>query len=86
MNTGNIDRATGRLFRRQVCPGLLMGLLILCGGVPLAAQSEPEKKRVVCSTTQIADFARQVMGELPPLMQLQIDIVATKSIFSRINL
>ena len=70
MNTWNIDRATRRLFRHQVCPGLLIGLLILCGGVPLAAQSEPEKKRVVCSTTQIADFARQVMGD-----QWQVDCV-----------
>ena len=70
MNTGNIDRATRRLFRHQVCPGLLIGWLILCGGVPLAAQSEPEKKRVVCSTTQVADFARQVMGD-----QWQVDCV-----------
>ena len=27
-----------------------------------------------------------IMSELPPLMQLQIDIVATKSIFARITL
>lgn len=70
MNIGHIDRGSGQWFRHRVCHGLLIGLLILCGGVPLSAQSESEKKRVVCSTTQIADFARQVMGD-----QWEVDCV-----------
>lgn len=46
---------------------LLGFLLVFALGVlatPLAAQEKPtEKKIVVCSTTQVADFARQVVGE-----------------------
>ena len=42
---------------------VLIALTLLCSTQALAAKGEPRKLVVVASTTQIADFARQVAGD-----------------------
>ena len=46
--------------------GLLLALALLCGlqsGSAVAQEPDTKRKVVVCSTTQIADFARQIVGD-----------------------
>ena len=41
----------------------LAALIAMLLSAPVAVQAEPSKKTIVASTTQIADFARQVVGD-----------------------
>ena len=50
-----------RYFRRSI---LLMALLLVSlAGQDLNGQEQPARRLIVCSTTQVADFARQVVGD-----------------------
>ena len=43
---------------------LLTTIMVAIAPTPTAVAQETEKKTIVCSTTQIADFARNVVGDL----------------------
>jgi len=43
---------------------LLSALIVVCAPAKSTVAQEPKKKIIVCSTTQIADFARNVVGDL----------------------
>lgn len=58
-----LNRHPDRRFRRYRDSVALCAAVWALAGTVAVAQTEETKKRIVCSTTQIADFARQIVGD-----------------------